>query len=63
MLGVSSSDPLREAKMSLLSKLGLAGVTHYSLYQGESPVSAELLAFIRIFNMNQGKHLSVNRLQ
>jgi protein-histidine N-methyltransferase len=54
-LGVSSSDPLRETKISLLTKLGLGGVTHYSLYQGDNPVSPELLAFIRIFNMNQGK--------
>nr|XP_021201545.2 actin-histidine N-methyltransferase [Helicoverpa armigera] len=52
-LGVSSSDPLRETKIELLTKLGLAGVTHFSLYQGDSPVSAELLAFIRIFNMNK----------
>ncbi|XP_026749451.3 actin-histidine N-methyltransferase [Galleria mellonella] len=52
-LGISSSDPLRETKLSLLSKLGLAGVTHYNLYRGETPISAELLAFIRIFNMNQ----------
>ncbi|KAJ8720285.1 hypothetical protein PYW07_012328 [Mythimna separata] len=52
-LGVSSSDPLRETKLSLLTKLGLAGVTHFSLYQGDNPISAELLAFIRIFNMNQ----------
>ncbi|RVE42518.1 hypothetical protein evm_012826 [Chilo suppressalis] len=52
-LGVSSSDPLRETRLALLTKLGLSGVTHYNLYQGENPVSPELLAFIRIFNMNQ----------
>ncbi|XP_046967804.1 actin-histidine N-methyltransferase [Vanessa cardui] len=52
-LGVSSSDPLREAKLGLLAKLGLAGVTHYNLYKTSNPISAELLAFIRIFNMNQ----------
>ncbi|CAG9788151.1 unnamed protein product [Diatraea saccharalis] len=52
-LGISSGDPLRDTKLSVLNKLGLAGVTHYSLYQGENPVSPELLAFIRIFNMNQ----------
>lgn len=52
-LGVSSSDPLRETKLSILTKLGLGGVTHYSLYNGDAPISAELLAFIRIFNMNQ----------
>ncbi|XP_049875121.1 actin-histidine N-methyltransferase [Pectinophora gossypiella] len=51
-LGISASDPQRETKLALLSKLGLAGVTHYSLYKGDSPISAELLAFIRIFNMN-----------
>ena len=54
-LGVSSSDPLRETKLSLMSKLGMAGFTHFSLFQGDSPISAELLAFIRIFNMNQGE--------
>ncbi|XP_075976821.1 SET domain containing 3 [Anticarsia gemmatalis] len=52
-LGISSSDPLRETKLSLLNKLGLAGVTHFNLYTGDNPISAELLAFIRIFNMNQ----------
>ncbi|XP_063538593.1 actin-histidine N-methyltransferase [Cydia strobilella] len=52
-LGVSSSDPHRDTRVALLSRLGLAGVTHYSLYRGDSPISAELLAFIRIFNMNQ----------
>ncbi|KAI5634177.1 rubisco LSMT substrate-binding domain-containing protein [Phthorimaea operculella] len=51
-LGVSANDPLREDKLALLSKLGLAGVTHYNLYKGEKPISAELLAFIRIFTMN-----------
>ncbi|XP_026330647.1 histone-lysine N-methyltransferase setd3 [Hyposmocoma kahamanoa] len=52
-LGVSSSDPLRDTKLALLSKLGLAAVTHYNLYRGDNPISPELLAFIRIFNMNQ----------
>ncbi|XP_028156521.1 actin-histidine N-methyltransferase [Ostrinia furnacalis] len=52
-LGISAGDPLRESKQSLLTKLGLAGITHYNLYLGDNPVSAELLAFIRIFNMNQ----------
>ncbi|KAL0829216.1 hypothetical protein ABMA28_004047 [Loxostege sticticalis] len=52
-LGVSANDPLRESKLSLLTKLGLAGITHYNLYKGDNPISAELLAFIRIFNMNQ----------
>ncbi|XP_045773540.1 actin-histidine N-methyltransferase [Maniola jurtina] len=52
-LGISTGDVLREAKLSLLTKLGLAGVTHYNLYKGTNPISAELLAFIRIFNMNQ----------
>ncbi|XP_059045181.1 actin-histidine N-methyltransferase [Achroia grisella] len=52
-LGISSSDPLREMKLSLLNNLGLDSVTHYNLYRGDIPVSAELLAFIRIFNMNQ----------
>ncbi|CAB3247272.1 unnamed protein product [Arctia plantaginis] len=52
-LGVSANDPLHDIKLSLLNKLGLAGVTHFSLYAGENPISAELLAFIRIFNMNE----------
>ncbi|XP_068628869.1 actin-histidine N-methyltransferase [Battus philenor] len=52
-LGVSSGDVARETRLLLLGKLGLAGVTHFNLYQGDSPISPELLAFIRIFNMNQ----------
>ncbi|XP_045499611.1 actin-histidine N-methyltransferase [Colias croceus] len=52
-LGVSNSDPLREAKMTLLKKLGLANLTHYKLYKKENPISPELLSFIRIFNMNK----------
>ncbi|XP_023947166.2 actin-histidine N-methyltransferase [Bicyclus anynana] len=52
-LGVSTGDALREPKLSLLTKLGLVGVTHYNLYKGANPIGAELLAFIRIFNMNQ----------
>lgn len=52
-LGISASDPLRETKALLLNKLGLAGVTHFNLYIGDNPLSAELLAFIRIFNMSQ----------
>ncbi|XP_053608215.1 actin-histidine N-methyltransferase isoform X2 [Plodia interpunctella] len=57
-LGVSSSDPLRETKVSLLTMLGLSAVTHYSIYRGDCPISPELLAFIRIFNMNQDKSSS-----
>lgn len=52
-LGISSGDPLREIKMSLLTKLGLGCVTHYSLFKRQNPIGPELLAFIRIFNMNQ----------
>ncbi|XP_050677459.1 actin-histidine N-methyltransferase [Leptidea sinapis] len=52
-LGVSSNDPLREGKLSLLKKLGLANITHYQLTNNEVPLSPELLAFIRIFNMNK----------
>ncbi|CAH2041355.1 unnamed protein product, partial [Iphiclides podalirius] len=52
-LGISSGDPAREVRLSLLSKLGLAGVTHFSLYKSEPPMSPELMAFIRIFTMNQ----------
>lgn len=61
-LGVSSSDALREAKLGLLTKLGLVGVTHYNLYADSNPISAELLAFIRIFNMNQGKLMDDDNL-
>ncbi|CAK1543158.1 unnamed protein product [Leptosia nina] len=53
VLGVSSCDPLRGTKMALLKKLGLANLTHYHLYKTGNIVSPELLAFIRIFNMNK----------
>ncbi|OWR46539.1 histone-lysine N-methyltransferase setd3 like protein, partial [Danaus plexippus plexippus] len=52
-LGISPNDALRNGKVNLLNKLGLSGVTNFSLYKGASPISVELLAFIRIFNMNQ----------
>ncbi|XP_045526319.1 actin-histidine N-methyltransferase [Pieris brassicae] len=52
-MGVSSSDALRELKMSLLTKLGLNNVTQYRLYKKGTIIMPELLAFIRIFNMNK----------
>ncbi|XP_013139903.1 PREDICTED: histone-lysine N-methyltransferase setd3 [Papilio polytes] len=52
-LGISSGDAARSTRLALLSKLGLSHLTYFQLYRGEAPVSAELLAFIRIFNMNQ----------
>ncbi|CAF4875987.1 unnamed protein product [Pieris macdunnoughi] len=52
-MGVSSSDPLRGLKMSLLTKLGLNYVTQYRLYKKGKIIMPELLAFIRIFNMNK----------
>ncbi|KPI92511.1 Histone-lysine N-methyltransferase setd3 [Papilio xuthus] len=52
-LGISSGDAARDTRLALLTKLGLARLTYFHLYSGDSPVSAELLAFIRIFNMNQ----------
>ncbi|KAL4715759.1 hypothetical protein ACJJTC_006338 [Scirpophaga incertulas] len=53
ILGLSSADPLRELRLSLLTKLGLGGVTHFSLYKGDNPISAEMLAFVRIFTMKE----------
>lgn len=52
-LGVSASDPLRDTKLVLLSKLGLGNITHFTLFNTNIPISPEMLAFIRIFNMNK----------
>jgi len=52
-LGVSKSDPLYDEKSSLLTSLGLQASGTYMLVPGPHPISSGLLAFTRIFNMDQ----------
>ncbi|XP_041981122.1 actin-histidine N-methyltransferase [Aricia agestis] len=63
-LGISSKDPLRFERLGLLKKLGQVQdkdkddktdnqVLNYNLYRMPNPISAELLAFIRIFTMKE----------
>ncbi|XP_013398256.1 histone-lysine N-methyltransferase setd3 [Lingula anatina] len=52
-LGISKNDPLYTLKINLLTKLGIIGSGMFSLYRGDQPVDSKLLAFLRIFNMNE----------
>ncbi|RZC41307.1 Rubis-subs-bind domain containing protein [Asbolus verrucosus] len=51
-LGISKSDPLQEKRNQLLNKLSISSTTDFSIRKGPKPVDGQLLAFLRIFNMN-----------
>ncbi|XP_050299746.1 actin-histidine N-methyltransferase [Anthonomus grandis grandis] len=52
-LGVSKSDSLEEKRRELLKKLGIWSIAEYSIKKGSRPVDGRLLAFLRVFNMNE----------
>uniref|UniRef100_A0A1B6DPA2 protein-histidine N-methyltransferase n=1 Tax=Clastoptera arizonana TaxID=38151 RepID=A0A1B6DPA2_9HEMI len=52
-LGVSKSDPLEYLKSLLLQRLELPMAADFSILCGQLPIENKLLAFVRIFNMNQ----------
>ncbi|PVD25870.1 hypothetical protein C0Q70_13534 [Pomacea canaliculata] len=52
-LGISKGDPLFEAKSELLAKLNLSASRSYFLHCGDYPVDGELLAFLRVFCMDE----------
>lgn len=58
-LGVSRSDPLYSLRYRLLQTLSLPALAEFYLTPGPFPVDGKLLAFVRIFNMDQ----STNRVQ
>ncbi|XP_017782395.1 PREDICTED: histone-lysine N-methyltransferase setd3 [Nicrophorus vespilloides] len=52
-LGISQSDPLREKRAILLEKLLINPNSTFYLNNGQQPIIGELLAFLRVFNMNE----------
>lgn len=52
-LGVSRSDPLYSLRYRLLQTLSLPALAEFYLTPGPFPVDGKLLAFVRIFNMDQ----------
>lgn len=56
-LGVSRSDPLYSLRYRLLQTLSLPALAEFYLTLGPFPIDGKLLAFVRIFNMDQSKTL------
>lgn len=54
-LGLSASDALIAERTKLLEKIGLAKNSEVEVLPAPRYISPELLAFVRIFNMNEGK--------
>ncbi|KAK7103751.1 actin-histidine N-methyltransferase-like [Littorina saxatilis] len=52
-LGISKGDPLCEAKSEVLGKISLQASRSFYLHCGECPVDGELLAFLRVFSMDE----------
>ncbi|XP_063915361.1 actin-histidine N-methyltransferase [Zophobas morio] len=52
-LGISKSDPLQEKRNILLNKLSISSTTDFSIRKDAKPIDGQLLAFLRIFNMNE----------
>ncbi|XP_076441686.1 actin-histidine N-methyltransferase-like [Babylonia areolata] len=52
-LGISKGDPLCDAKSEVLGKISLQTSRSFFLHCGECPVDGEMLAFLRIFTMDE----------
>ncbi|CAG9836561.1 unnamed protein product [Diabrotica balteata] len=52
-LGISKSDPLQEKRVELLNKLNIQPTSNFFIKKGPLPIDGSLLAFVRIFNMNE----------
>ncbi|VEN41965.1 unnamed protein product [Callosobruchus maculatus] len=52
-LGISKSDPLQEKRNDLLSRLTWEPTDRFFIKKGPEPIDGHLLAFLRIFNMNE----------
>ncbi|CAH1159824.1 unnamed protein product [Phaedon cochleariae] len=52
-LGISKQDPLQEKRTDLLNRLGIATSGDFFIKKGSDPVDGTLLAFLRIFNMDE----------
>ena len=54
-LGVSKSDRLYAMKAEVLARAGIPTSSVFALHFTEPPISAQLLAFLRVFCMTEGK--------
>lgn len=61
-LGLSKSDTLQEKRLEVLRKLSIAGSTDFLIKKGPRPIEGKLLAFLRVFNMNEGNSFLICRL-
>lgn len=52
-MGLSQSDPLVEQRSKLLDGIGIAKNTEITISPSPKYISPELLAFVRVFNMNE----------
>jgi len=52
-LGISKGDPLCEDKSAVLAKISMQASRSFYLHCGDCPVDGELLAFLRVFNMDE----------
>ncbi|CAH0559894.1 unnamed protein product [Brassicogethes aeneus] len=52
-LGIGRTDPLQEKRLEVLRKLSINGSADFVIKKGARPVDGKLLAFLRVFNMNQ----------
>nr|XP_023021881.1 histone-lysine N-methyltransferase setd3 [Leptinotarsa decemlineata] len=52
-LGISKSDNLEEKRTKLLQKLAISPTSDFFINKGSEPIDGALLAFLRIFNMNE----------
>jgi len=55
-LGVSRSDPLYSLRHRLLQTLSLSALAEFFITPGPFPIDGKLLAFVRIFNMDQSTY-------
>jgi len=61
-LGISQEDRLQPERTELLRRLGIPDRGDFMLKKGPNPVDGRLLAFLRVFNMGQGKFTTFNIL-
>lgn len=54
-LGISKSDPLQNKRTELLTKLSLPSSGEFYLKNIAEPVQGQLIGFLRIFNMSEGR--------
>ncbi|KAG5877595.1 hypothetical protein JTB14_027599 [Gonioctena quinquepunctata] len=52
-LGISRSDNLQEKRTELLQRLAISSTSDFFIKKGSEPIDGALLAFVRIFNMNE----------